>query len=304
MGVVYRAHDRVGDRTVALKLLHPQLREDRERRARFVREADAISRLQHPCIAALYEHGEVHMPEGSTLYIAMEFAPGRDISARMLHEEFDEAAIVSVGHQIATALVVAHGQGVVHRDLKPANVVLDRDGRVKILDFGLAKLINEPVERENPEAFETQIGMVVGTAPYSAPEQLRGARTDPRVDLFSLGVILFQMATGRVPFPGASTAEMLERVQREPAPTLQTLAPHFGEATAAIVDRLLATDPEDRFPSAVELVAAFEAVAAAMPETPVDGAGEGAGDEIGGEEAGRGGLRSRLSSFLRSRRGS
>ena len=271
MGIVYRAHDRVHDRTVALKLLHPQLREDKERRARFVREADAISRLQHPGIAALYEHGEVHLPEGSTLYIAMEFAPGRDLSARMLHEDFDEAAIVSVGRQIASALVVAHGQGVVHRDLKPANVVLNRDGQIKILDFGLAKLINEPVKRENPEHFETQIGMVVGTAPYSAPEQLRGARTDPRGDLFSLGVILFQLATGRVPFPGASTAEMLERVHREPAPPLNTLVPHYGDATTAIVDRLLAADPEDRFPSAVELVAAFEAVAGGMPDPAISG---------------------------------
>ncbi len=265
MGVVYRALDRDSQRRVALKVLPPELYADHERRSRFKREARAIERLDHESIARLYEYGEVHLPAGSTLFIAMELAHGRDLASRMALEEFDDGRVASIGRQIAQALSAAHAEGILHRDLKPANVHLDSEGKIKLLDFGLAKILDDsPSARftslgpDNSGQFETMLGMPLGTAAYSAPEQLRGEKADSRGDLFSLGVILFQLITGRVPFGAASVNEVLARVEKEP-PKLEREAP-IDPDLRRIVERLLAASATDRFEAATEVAAALEAV--------------------------------------------
>ncbi len=213
MGQVYKAVDSRLGRQVAIKVLPPEFSADPERLSRFEQEARAAAALNHPHIAAVYDIG-VH---GHTQYIVQEYLDGATLRAR-LTERRDRPITewLSIAAEIASALATAHHTGIVHRDIKPENIMVSPDGRAKVLDFGVAKLI-EPggacaVDANSPTALGTMAGMVMGTVGYLAPEQAAGLPVDRRADIFSLGCILYEMAAGERPFGGRSAAEMIAHV--------------------------------------------------------------------------------------------
>jgi serine/threonine-protein kinase len=251
MGVVYRAHDERLDRDLALKVLPPDALADPEARRRFQSEALALSRLNHPNICTIHQVGEV---DGQT-YIAMEYVEGQPLSELLGHMRVPVDAIVRYGIQIAAGLAHAHDRGLVHRDLKSANIVITPDGRVKILDFGLAVMAAHPDDDATRTA--TATGTVVGTLAYMAPEVLRGEHADARSDVWALGVVLHEALAGERPFQGATAYELTASVlERSPAPMPDAVPP----ALAAIVMRCLAKQPGERYQRASEVGAALETV--------------------------------------------
>ena len=224
MGVVYEAEDTKLGRNVALKFLPPELADDATSLERFQREAKAASQLNHANICTVHD---IDVHEGQH-FIAMELLEGVTLAERVRGGAFDLPAMLDLGTQMADALESAHAKGIVHRDLKPANVFVTPRGQAKILDFGLAK-IEMAVADENSEAPTaipqrelTQAGSTLGTVSYMSPEQARGQLTDARTDLFSLGTVLYQMATGTLPFPGETSAVIFDAIlNREPDPPTQ-----------------------------------------------------------------------------------
>jgi tetratricopeptide (TPR) repeat protein/predicted Ser/Thr protein kinase len=250
MGTVYRAEDLRLGRPVAIKLLHPTTASE-ELRARLVREARAASSLRSSGIASIYDIGE---HEGAP-FIVMEFVDGETLAARLARGPLPAADAVDVAMQVADALDEAHRRGVVHRDVKSANVMLDDRGRVKVLDFGLAKFLEaEPEGGETiARSLQTVAGSILGTFAYMAPEQALGRAADARADLFSLGVVLYEMLTGRLPFDGPSSAAILDAtLHQAPLPPTR-LAPGLPPALDAIVLKALAKDPAYRYQAAREL---------------------------------------------------
>ena len=263
MGQVYRARDTRLDRAVAIKVLSPRVAHGDDLRARFEREARAISALNHPHICALYDIGR----HGETDYLVMELVEGESLADRLARGPLPLAQVVRHGREIADALHRAHRQGIVHRDLKPGNVMLTKAG-VKLLDFGLAKLqapvhgvgsqsvlASVPTRLEQPL---TAHGTLLGTFQYMAPEQLEGKDADARADLWALGCVIYEMATGRVAFTGASPASLISAVMSaEPRPIseLQPLAPPSLEQ---LVRACLAKDPEDRWQNAHDVSRALQ----------------------------------------------
>ncbi len=248
MGVVYKAVDLELGRDVALKFLLPTARSPRDE-ARFHREARAAAALDHPNIGTIYEVGE---REGMR-FIAMAFYDGETLAARLGREPEGRLSIAeaaAIGGQLASALASAHAAGVVHRDLKPDNVMLTRGGRVKLLDFGLAKWAEGPTVTER--------GVVVGTAAYMAPEQLRGDESGAAGDLWALGVVLYQMVTGQRPF-GGERRGMVHAILHEDPPPARELRPEVPEALERIVARCLAKAPEERHPDADAILAELAA---------------------------------------------
>ncbi|MGE5347105.1 MAG: protein kinase domain-containing protein [Acidithiobacillales bacterium] len=258
MGEVWKARDTRLGREVAIKALPVDLLENDERKARFQREARALASLNHPGIAAIYSFEDIPGSPASSRrdLLVMELVDGESLDARISRGPLPLDEIVSIAGQIAGALAAAHENGVVHRDLKPANVMVTAEGRVKVLDFGLAKVrtpSSAPAQTEAVTEALTQAGQIFGTVPYMAPEQLRGEGVDARADIFSFGAVLYEMATGRRPFGGTSAADVVSAILKESPPPLDALRPDLPPACVRLVHRCLEKDPRRRLQSAVDL---------------------------------------------------
>ncbi len=259
MGVVYEAEDTRLPRKVALKFLPDELADDPDAARRFRREAETIAILNHPHICTIYDIGD----HDGRAFIAMECVDGVNLKTYMARKTLETSELVDLGMQIAGALESAHANGIVHRDIKPGNVVVNSAGQVKVLDFGLARRFRHEDTGEIGLEGSTILGRPMGTANYMAPERILQLPLDPRSDLFSLGVVLYEMATGRLPFAGASPSETVTNVlEKDPVP-LTALAPQRPKALEQIVGRLLAKRAGDRFASAGELLTALREVAPA-----------------------------------------
>lgn len=253
MGEVYRARDERLDRDVALKILPPGKLEDQEARSRFRREALALSRLNHPAIATIHDIGS----DRGIDFLVMEFIEGPTLEERLARAgPLSEEEILRIGQQLAEAVADAHDRGIVHRDLKPSNIKLVRGGRVKVLDFGLARLWDEAAGAES-ELPLTATRAAVGTVPYMAPEQLEGGPPSPKSDIWALGAVLFEAATGEPPFRGKTVYELATAILHgAPGPLPGTLS----GGLRAIIERCLQKDPERRFRNAGELRVALETI--------------------------------------------
>lgn len=242
MGVVYEAEDTRLPRKVALKFLPEELAGDADAVRRFRREAETIALLNHPQICTIYDIGE---HEGRA-YIAMECVPGVNLKTFMARKAIETPQLVDIALQITRALEAAHDAGIVHRDIKPGNVVITDAGSLKVLDFGLARRFRSADTGELGLEGSTMPGRPLGTANYMAPERILQMPLDPRCDLFSLGVVMFEMATGRLPFAGASPAETVSNVLDKAPLRVTDLAPGRPKALATLVDQLLARQARDR----------------------------------------------------------
>ena len=254
MGEVYRARDPRLDRDVALKVLPASALTDDTARARLLREARLAASLNHPHICTIYEVGET----AGQLYIAMELVNGRQLNDLTPSDGLPLETVVRYGLQVAGAVGHAHGHGIVHRDLKGANVLVTLDGRAKVLDFGIATRHQQELE----EATRSRVtlegpGVVAGTLPYLAPELLRGVSADARSDVWALGVLLYEMASGYRPFDGKTGVELTSAILRD---TPTPLPPHVGSGLTAIVQKCLAKDPTQRYRNAAEVCVALETV--------------------------------------------
>jgi predicted Ser/Thr protein kinase len=262
MGVVYRALDTRLGRPVALKFLPPEFTSDPERKRRFLQEARAAAAVNHPAIAQIYEVDE---SEGGT-FIAMELVDGRSIRALLQNKELDLLGALHVAIQVAGGLAKAHEAGIVHRDIKPENIMLTKDGHAKILDFGLAKLA-EPAAPEGGDALSrletvahTQTGIVMGTLRYMSPEQARGQTVDHKSDIFSLGVVIYEMVTGQLPFSGASALDTLHAIAFEETRPITALRANLPPSLQRVITKCLRKRPEDRYGEAKELAGDLGAV--------------------------------------------
>jgi eukaryotic-like serine/threonine-protein kinase len=253
MGVVYRANDTQLCRPVAVKVLPSELTSEPERKQRFLQEARAAARINHPAVAKIFYVDE----QDGVTFIVMELVEGKTVRELIQTGELDLLGAVDIVVQAAEGLAKAHELGIVHRDIKPANIMVTADGHAKILDFGLAKLLDRspkttaaiPPAEASP-ALTTQPGVVMGTAAYMSPEQVRGAPLDGRSDIFSLGVLLFEMATGQSPFQRESFVDSLHAVAYDEPPPLVSLRSHLPEELQRIVSRCLRKRPEDRYADA------------------------------------------------------
>ena len=258
MGIVYEAEDVRLPRKVALKFLPEESADDPDAERRFQREADTIAQLNHPNICTIYE---IDRADGRA-FIAMECVEGLNLKTYMARNQLSTGAIVEIALQIAAALGSAHAKGIVHRDIKPGNIVVSSEGQVKVLDFGLARRFKTTDTDELGLEGSTIPGRPMGTANYMAPERILQLPLDPRSDLFSLGVVIFEMATGRLPFAGASPSETVANVlDKEPVP-LTSLAPQHPKGLEDVVRRLLSKKAGDRYPSANELTIALLGIGA------------------------------------------
>ena len=248
MGVVYRARDERLQRDVAIKVLPPGLLSDEPAKSRFRKEALALARLSHPNIAAVFDVGE----QDGMDYLVMECVPGQTLSQKMQSQALPAKEILSLGVQVAGALEEAHEQGVVHRDLKPSNIMVTPKGHAKVLDFGLAKLL-EPVGA--PEVTRSLVDThgPVGTALYMSPEQAEGKLVDSRTDLWSFGVVLYEALAGRPPFQGASTLAILRAVSTERPKPVRDIRPETPQGADQIVSHALEKDLSKRYQSASEI---------------------------------------------------
>jgi len=257
MGEVYRARDEKLGRDVALKILPPELASDPERRARFEREAKAVAALNHPGVVTIHSIEEAD----SIHFLTMEIVEGANLSERIPLGGLALAEFFAIAVPLLDAVGAAHEKGIVHRDLKPDNVRLTRSGEVKVLDFGLAKLAENPAAREMSQVLTqpvTQEGRVMGTAPYMSPEQAQGLAVDHRSDIFSLGTVLYEMASGQRPFRGTTALELGSAILRDsPAPLLD-LNPALPEHLGRIIRRCLEKDPRRRFQTALDVKTELE----------------------------------------------
>ena len=256
MGEVFLADDTELERLVALKVLPEDLANDAERMRRFVQEAKSASALNHPNIITIYEIGKTD----NTHFIATEFIEGETLHNRLKSEVMSLKSVLDIAIQVTSALDAAHRSGIVHRDIKPENVMIRPDGLIKVLDFGIAKLTEkkaEPVDAEAATAIKaegTSPGMIIGTAAYMSPEQARGKNIDARTDIFSFGIVLYEMLTGRQPFEGESAMDVIGSVlNKEPVP-IQQLFPEVPQEIRRIISKTLKKDREERYQTAKDLL--------------------------------------------------
>ena len=250
MGEVWKGQDTRSGREVAIKVLSPEAVSDSDRMRRFAMEANATSALDHPNILAVYEVGQSEAGP----YIVTEYVDGETVRSLLMSGPLPLARALDIAAQAAEGVANAHGAGVIHRDLKPENLMVRRDGSVKILDFGLAKLLR-PGESSSGIAVEglTAAGMVIGTAGYLSPEQLRGDKASERSDVFALGVVLYEMATGENPFRRNNAVDTFTAILRDDPPPLD---PRLGPVPVELplaIGKALAKKAEERYPTAREL---------------------------------------------------
>jgi eukaryotic-like serine/threonine-protein kinase len=269
MGEVYKARDTRLERTVAVKVLPSHLSASPESRQRFEREAKTISQLSHPHICALHDVGR----EGETEYLVMEYLEGETLADRLLKGPLPLEQTLRYGMQIADALDKAHRQGIVHRDLKPGNVMITKSG-VKLLDFGLAKAVAPATQKSSLTALPTQHaltqeGTILGTFQYMAPEQLEGREADSRTDIFAFGCVLYEMATGKKAFSGATQASLISSILRDEPQPISQVQPMSPPALDHVVKKSLAKDPEDRWQNAADLGGELKWIAESGSQTGV-----------------------------------
>jgi predicted Ser/Thr protein kinase len=261
MGVVYRARDVRLNRPVALKMITPGLVANPERRARLLLEARSAAAISHPAIAQVYDIDEVD----GNLFIAMEYVDGRTVTKLIADGELDLLGAVEIALQVADGLAKAHEAGILHRDIKSDNIMVTRDGHAKLLDFGLAKLVeDETGEPVSPAALsrtltrgraQTIPGAVMGTLSYMSPEQARGKELDRRSDIFSLGVVLYEMVTSELPFKGETPLDTMHAIAYEEARPVTLIRRSLTPELHRIVFRCLRKNPDDRYPDAAALAA-------------------------------------------------
>jgi serine/threonine protein kinase/Tfp pilus assembly protein PilF len=260
MGEVYRAKDSRLDREVAVKVLREALAGNRDALKRFEHEAKAVAALSHPNILTIYDVGT----HEDLSFAVMELLEGESLRARINRSPLPWKEAVEIGIAVADAVAAAHSKGIIHRDLKPENIFLTSDDRVKILDFGLARLRPVMSQQELTQAptksVETELGALIGTAPYMSPEQIHGERVDARSDIFSLGCVIFEMLTGKRPFSGKTIAETLIAILQDEPPALYELGKDFPPELERLIRQCLEKKPDRRFHSAHDLALALKAV--------------------------------------------
>ncbi len=253
MGVVYKALDPRIDRTVAIKTIHPGVMQygmAEELTERFLREIRAVGNLRHPNIVAIYDTDE---DNGMPFYV-MEYVEGRELSGLLRNNvRFTQAQVMQIGRQLLEAIAYTHRKGIIHRDIKPANVFITDDGDVKVTDFGIARVENSDL---------TQAGTSLGTPSYMSPEQCTGQPVDARSDLFSIGIVLYQLLTGEKPFQGNSTHALIHHILHTTPERPTALNPALPPPVDRLMERALAKNPKDRFQSADEFLQALEAALA------------------------------------------
>jgi tRNA A-37 threonylcarbamoyl transferase component Bud32 len=253
MSSVYKAHDALLERNVALKILHEQYNADEEFVERFKREARSVAQLQHPNIVTVIDRGE----EDGRQYIVFEYIDGENLKELVVKRgRLDVREALEIAVEVARALAFAHGHGLVHRDVKPQNVLLNGDGRAKVTDFGIARSVD--VEGM------TSTGMVLGTSNYIAPEQASGEPVDAHTDVYALGVVIYELLAGEVPFPGESFVAVAMKHVHEPPPNVLEKRPEVPLRVAAAIDRALEKNPEERFPTMDAFAAELEACLAEL----------------------------------------
>ncbi len=258
MSNVFRAHDRLLERTVALKILHEQFTRDEDYVERFRREARAVAQLAHPNIVTVIDRGE----QDGRQFIVFEYIHGQNLKELSAGGPLDVREAIGLALQVARALSFAHERGLVHRDVKPQNVLLNDDGQAKVTDFGIARSLDVHGV--------TQTGTVLGTSDYIAPEQARGQQVDPKTDIYSLGAVLYELLTGEVPFKGDNFVAVAMRHVNEPPPSVLDRRPDCPLRLDLAIQRAMAKDPEERFASMDEFCAELEACLAEL---------DGRGDE-------------------------
>jgi hypothetical protein len=269
MGEVWRGKDTRLDRSVAVKILPPAFAEDEDRRARFEREAMAISSLNHPHICTLFDVGK----DGDSHFLVMELLEGESLADRLQKGPLPLDQVVKYGAQVADALDAAHKQGVVHRDLKPGNLTLTKTG-AKLLDFGLARTgvgdgVSASTEMPTQAKPLTTAGTVLGTFQYMAPEQLEGQEADARTDIFALGALLYEMATARRAFDGKSKTSLIAAILSTHPPPISSVQPVMPPALDHVVRKCLEKDPEDRWQSARDVASELRWIAEAGSQAGV-----------------------------------
>src|SRR6266536_2890537 len=272
-GTVYKATDTKLGRAVVIKVLPPELTVKEANLKRFEREARLASALDHPNICTIFDLNEI---EGVN-FIAMQFVEGKNVRELVSGRPLDLRSALSIIIQVADALAVAHSRGIIHRDIKAGNVMVTPHGQVKILDFGLAKLLDGEGPGGIHQTDLTEVGIPYGTATYAAPEQARGDRVDARADIFSTGVLLYEMLTGTWPFRGKSTVDVRHAViHEEPEPLAQARRDPVPPRLQQILDRALKKDPRDRYQKIADLRDDLRALArelATSSGAPIDDAG-------------------------------